>query len=49
MPKSACRPVAMMLVTGVLVLFASLHLFRGIGRMHGGIAKHLLVKTAQYS
>jgi len=33
----------------VLTLFASLHLFRGIGRMHGGIAKHLLVKTAQYS
>ncbi|WP_233198533.1 MULTISPECIES: sensor domain-containing protein [Luteimonas] len=37
------------LVAGVLLLFASLHLFRGIGRMHGGIAKHLLVKTAQYS
>ncbi len=39
----------LLLVTGVLTLFASLHLFRGIGRMHGGIAKHLLVKTAQYS
>ena len=39
----------LLLVAGVLTLFASLHLFRGIGRMHGGIAKHLLVKTAQYS
>ncbi|VXB50611.1 conserved membrane hypothetical protein [Luteimonas sp. 9C] len=39
----------LLLVTGVLTLFASLHLFRGIGRMHGNIAKHLLVKTAQYS
>ena len=39
----------LLLVTGVLTLFASLHLFRGIGRMHGSIAKHLLVKTAQYS
>jgi len=39
----------LLLVAGVLLLFCSLHLFRGIGRMHGGIAKHLLVKTAQYS
>lgn len=38
-----------LLVGGVLTLFASLHLFRAIGRMHGSIAKHLLVKTAQYS
>ena len=39
----------LLLVAGVLLLFASLHLFRAIGRMHGSIAKHLLVKTAQYS
>ncbi len=39
----------LLLVAGVVLLFASLHLFRGIGRLHGGIAKHLLVKTAQYS
>jgi multidrug transporter EmrE-like cation transporter len=37
------------LLAGVLVLFATLHLARGIGRLHGLLAKHLLVKTAQYS
>lgn len=31
---------------GVICLFGMLHLARGIGRMHGGIAKHLLVKSA---
>ena len=30
---------------GVVLLFASLHLVRGIGRMHGEIAKQLLVKA----
>jgi uncharacterized membrane protein len=34
---------------GVVLLFATLHLARGIGRMHGVIAKHLLVKSAQYA
>lgn len=34
---------------GVLLLFATLHLARGVGRLHGQLAKHLLVKTAQYS
>lgn len=38
-------PVA---VAGVALLFAMLHLVRGIGRMHGKLAKHLLVKVAQY-
>ncbi len=33
-------------VLGVMCLFGMLHLVRGIGRMHGGIAKHLLVKSA---
>ena len=32
---------------GLFCLFVMLHLARGIGRMHGAIAKHLLVKTAQ--
>ena len=31
------------------LLFATLHLARGIGRLHGLFAKHLLVKSAQYS
>ena len=30
---------------GVVLLFATLHLLRGIGRVHGGIAKQLLVKV----
>ena len=34
---------------GGLVLLATLHIARGVGRMHGLFAKHLLVKTAQYS
>ena len=39
----------LMLVAGVLLLFGTLHLARAIGRGHGLLAKHLLVKTAQYS
>lgn len=31
---------------GIVLLFATLHLVRGIGRLHGQIAKHLLVPTA---
>jgi hypothetical protein len=30
---------------GVVLLFATLHLLRGIGRVHGAVAKHLLVKA----
>lgn len=33
-------------VIGVLLLFASLHVIRGLGHLHGLLAKHLLVKTA---
>jgi hypothetical protein len=36
-------PVAF--VCGVALLFATLHLLRGIGRLHGAIAKQLLVKA----
>jgi uncharacterized membrane protein len=36
-------------VGGVLLLFATLHLARGIGRLHGLFAKHLLVKSVQYA
>jgi len=31
---------------GVLLLFVSLHAIRGLGHLHGLLAKHLLVKTA---
>ena len=36
-------------VGGVLLLFATLHLARGIVRLHGLFAIHLLVKSAQYA
>jgi hypothetical protein len=44
-------PLMLMLMgtIGVALLFATLHLARGIGYLHGQFAKHLLVKTAQYS
>jgi hypothetical protein len=32
-------------VCGVVLLFATLHLLRGIGKVHGAIAKQLLVKA----
>jgi uncharacterized membrane protein len=36
-------------VAGIVLLFATLHLARGIARLHGLFAKHLLVKWAQYA
>jgi uncharacterized membrane protein len=36
-------------VAGTVLLFAVLHGVRAIGRLHGQLAKHLLVKSAQYS
>ena len=35
-----------MFVVGIVLLFATLHLARGLGRMHGHIAKHMLVPRA---
>lgn len=40
-------PVAML--TGVILLFLTLHVARLVGYLHGQLAKHMLVKTAQYS
>jgi hypothetical protein len=34
---------------GVVLLFAVLHAVRAVGKLHGQLAKHLLVKSAQYS
>ncbi|HEX7371040.1 MAG TPA: sensor domain-containing protein [Rhodanobacteraceae bacterium] len=39
--------VAVWCVLGILLLFATLHLVRGIGHVHGAFAKHLLVKSAR--
>jgi uncharacterized membrane protein len=38
----------LLLVSGFLLLFVTLHLSRGIGKLHGLFAKHLLVKSAAY-
>lgn len=38
----------LLVLLGVLGLFVTLHLARGIGLLHGQLAKHLLVKTAQH-
>jgi hypothetical protein len=38
---------AAMFVVGFFLLFLTLHLIRAIGRMHGALAKHLLVKSAR--
>lgn len=35
----------LMCAAGVLLLFATLHLARGIGKLHGLLAKHLLVRN----
>ena len=35
----------LMSVAGVVLLFATLHLARGIGKLHGLLAKHLLVRN----
>ncbi|PWK92694.1 sensor domain-containing protein [Fulvimonas soli] len=37
---------AAMCAVGIVLLFATLHLARGIGRLHGQIAKHMLVPRA---
>ena len=39
----------LLFVGGFLLLFVTLHLARGIGKLHGLFAKHLLVKSAQYA
>ncbi len=49
LPAEAPWLLPVVAVVGVLMLFATLHLARGIGRLHGRFAKHLLVKSAQYS
>ncbi|GAB3375113.1 sensor domain-containing protein [Lysobacter rhizosphaerae] len=35
-------------IVGVVLLFATLHLARAIGHLHGQLAKHMLVKTSQF-
>ncbi|MBB6598740.1 sensor domain-containing protein [Luteimonas sp. MC1825] len=49
LPAEAPWLLPVVSLVGVLLLFATLHMARGIGRLHGRFAKHLLVKSAQYS
>ncbi|MBB1472540.1 sensor domain-containing protein [Luteimonas sp. MC1782] len=49
LPEEAPWLLPVVSLVGVLLLFATLHMARGIGRLHGRFAKHLLVKSAQYS
>jgi hypothetical protein len=48
-PAQAPWLLPLLSVVGVLLLFVTLHMARGIGRLHGLFAKNLLVKSAQYS
>jgi uncharacterized membrane protein len=45
--SSSWSGVAVWFVLGIVLLFATLHLVRAIGRMHGALAKHLLVRSAR--
>jgi hypothetical protein len=38
----------LVLAAGILGFFLTLHLARGVGAVHGALAKHLLVKSAQH-
>ena len=46
-PGAAWWYLPLLAALGVGLLFATLHLARGIGRLHGQLAKRLLVKSAQ--
>ena len=41
--------IVVVFLFGVVLLFTTLHLVRGMGRMHGLFAKNLLVKSAQFA
>lgn len=46
-PVDAPWLLPLLSVLGLLMLVVSLHVARGIGRLHGGLAKHLLVRVTQ--
>ncbi len=48
-PTQAPWLLPLLTIAGVGLLFVTLHLARGIGTLHGLFAKHLLVKSAQYT
>src|SRR3546814_5235191 len=48
-PAQAPWLLPLLSVVGVLLLFVTLHLARGVGRLHGLFAKNLLVKSDRKS
>ena len=48
-PVDAPWLLPLLSVLGVVLLFVTLHVARGVGHLHGLLAKHLLVRTAQYA
>jgi len=40
--------VVALFVIGIILLFTTMHLVRGLGKMHGHIAKHLLVPRSSF-
>ena len=46
-PLDAWLALPLMFVLGFLLLFVALHLARGVGFVHGQLAKHLLVKRGE--
>lgn len=46
-PQTAPWLLPVLSLTGLLLLFVTLHVARGIGRLHGSLAKHLLVQVGQ--
>lgn len=49
LPAEAPWVLPVLALVGVLLLFVALHVARGVGRLHGLFAKHMLVKSAQYA
>ena len=49
LPVDAPWLLPLLSVLGVVLLFVTLHVARGVGHLHGLLAKHLLVRTAQYA
>ena len=48
-PAAPWIMLPLMVLAGLATLLATLHVARGIGYLHALLAKHLLVKTAQYA
>jgi hypothetical protein len=43
--RAVVRTAPLTIAIGLLLLVATMHLARGVGRLHAPLAKHLLVKA----